>query len=82
MARGTYSGRDVVKILRDHGFTPIPGRGGSHRKLVYIDPNTGEKRVVTVPLHGELTTGTLHSIGEQAGMQDFQNFLDWLDSCL
>ena len=48
-------------------------------KLRYLDPNTGEKRTVIVPLHDELDTGTLKSIAEQAGADDFQKFLDEID---
>lgn len=52
---------------------------GSHVKLEYVHPKTGEKRYVTVPLHDELSTGTLRSIGEQVGADDFQTFLDEMD---
>lgn len=52
---------------------------GSHVKLRYVDPNTGEKRTVTVPLHDEVATDTLRSIAEQAGARDFQEFLDAID---
>lgn len=51
-------------------------------KLRYIDPNTGEKRTVIVPLHDELDTGTLRSIAEQAGADDFQAFLDEMDKMI
>jgi len=51
---------------------------GSHVKLRYIHPE-GEKRTVIVPLHDELDTGTLKSIAEQAGSNEFQAFLDELE---
>jgi predicted RNA binding protein YcfA (HicA-like mRNA interferase family) len=79
MARRTYSGLEICKVLESHGFDPVGGRGGSHRKLVYTDGNTGEKRVVTVPMHAEIATGTLKSIMEQAGGHDLDAFLDWIE---
>ncbi|WP_368277075.1 hypothetical protein [Halorussus halobius] len=48
-------------------------------KLRYIDPNTGEKRNVSVPLHDEVSTDTLRSIANQAGADDFRKFLDEID---
>ena len=74
-----YSAREVIAVLSDHGFVRQPSSGGSHEKFVYVDPNTGEKRVVTVPLHDELAPGTLDSIAEQAGANDVQAFREWLD---
>ena len=78
MARGTYSGRDIVKALGNWGFERVD-QSGSHVKLRYGHPTTGERRTVTVPLHDELATGTLRSIAEQAGAKDFQRFLDEID---
>ncbi len=45
-------------------------------KLEYVNPDTGKKRYVTVPLHDELATKTLRSIADQAGAHCFQAFLD------
>ncbi|WP_134672308.1 type II toxin-antitoxin system HicA family toxin [Halorussus marinus] len=78
MARGTYSGREIVRALGNWNFRKVD-QTGDHVKLRYIDPNTGEKRTVIVPLHDELATGTLKSIAEQAGADDFQKFLDEMD---
>lgn len=78
MARRTYSGTEVVKALGKWRFRKVD-QTGSHVKLRYQDPNTGEKRTVSVPLHDELATGTLKSIAEQAGAEDFQEFLDAID---
>lgn len=78
MTRGTYSGEDIVKALSKWRFRRV-GQSGSHAKLEYVDPNTGEKRYVTVPMHDELATGTLRSIADQAGAHDFQAFLDAID---
>ena len=81
MARGTYSGEEIIKALRNWGFRRV-GQTGDHVKLRYKDPNTGEIRNVTVPLHDELATGTLRSIAEQAGANDFQEFLDEMDKMI
>ena len=79
---GPYSAREVIKVLTNHGFRRISSSGGSHEKLVYTHPDTGEKRVVTVPLHDELAPGTLDSIAKQAGANDVRAFRDWLDDSL
>jgi len=47
-----------------------------------ISTPSGEKRTVSVPLHDELATGTLKSIAEQAGADDFQAFLDAIEDLL
>lgn len=79
MSRRTYSGDEIINALGKWGYKPVPGGKGSHTKLRYIDPNTGEKRTVIVPNHDELATGTLREIAEQAGANDFQKFLDAID---
>lgn len=77
VSRGTYSGEDVIKALQKWRFKRVD-QTGSHVKLRYIHPE-GEKRTVIVPLHDELDTGTLKSIAEQAGANEFQAFLDELE---
>jgi predicted RNA binding protein YcfA (HicA-like mRNA interferase family) len=68
-------------VLTDHGFRHVDTEG-SHAKLRREDPNTGEVRVVTVPMGKEAVhPDTLHSIMEQAGGQDSQAFKRWLDDC-
>lgn len=76
--RRPVSGRELVKFLESHGYKPVD-RTGSHVKLIYEDPNTGETRRVTVPQHDELATGTLRSIADQCGANDFQRFLNWIE---
>ena len=78
MARRPYSGQEIIKALGNWGFTRVD-QTGSHVKLRYVHPETGEKRTVTVPLHDELATGTLKNIAEQAGANDFQAFLDEME---
>lgn len=78
MSRPTYSGEDIIKALEKWRFERI-GQRGSHVKLRFKDANTGEVRTVVVPLHDEVSTGTLRKIAEQAGADDFQKFLDALE---
>lgn len=73
-----YSGKELVNALQKWDFERVD-QTGSHVKLRYVNPDTGEKRTVTVPLHDEVATDTLHSIAEQAGAKDFQRFLDAID---
>ncbi|CCQ34847.1 hypothetical protein (UPF0395) [Halorhabdus tiamatea SARL4B] len=54
-------------------------RTGSHLKPRYQHPNTGEVRNVTVPMGGEIQTGTLRNIADQCGAQDFEAFCEWID---
>ncbi len=56
------SGDEVVRVLQRAGFDPVSQRG-SHRKLRHADG-----RIVIVPLHRELATGTFASILRQAGL--------------
>ncbi|AQL43403.1 hypothetical protein BV210_12185 [Halorientalis sp. IM1011] len=81
MSRRTYSGEEIAKALEKWGFTPVD-RAGSHLKLRYVHPETGEKRTVEVPMHDEIATGTLRSIASQAGAKEFQEFLDAIEELL
>jgi predicted RNA binding protein YcfA (HicA-like mRNA interferase family) len=77
-----YFAHEIISVLTSHEYRRTESGGGSHEKFVYVDPNTGEKRVVTVPLHEELALGTVDSIAEQAGANDVQAFRDWIDESL
>lgn len=80
MSRRTYTGREIVKALKKWNFRVVPGGGkGSHVKMRYVHSETGETRTVIVPQHGEIPTGTLQSIAEQAGADDYQKFIDAID---
>lgn len=59
------SGKEIVRLLKSIGFTEVSCKG-SHVKLKGF--RAGEKRIVIVPLHGELAFGTLRSILRQAGL--------------
>lgn len=78
MTRRTYSGEEIIKALSNWRFRRVD-QTGSHVKLRYEHPETGEVRTVMVPLHDELDIGTLRGIAEQAGARDFQAFLDAIE---
>jgi predicted RNA binding protein YcfA (HicA-like mRNA interferase family) len=78
VVRTTFSSREVIKGLTKHGFVPVGGKG-SHTTLRYENPDTGEVRTVTVPQADPIPTGTLQSIAEQAGANDFHAFCRWID---
>ncbi|OIB56580.1 hypothetical protein BBD46_17270 [Natrialba sp. SSL1] len=81
MARGTYSGDDVMTVLVNHGPFYVDRVNGDHFILRWNPPedHDSDARSVIVPRHDEISTGTLKRIGDQAGMEDFQQFLYWLD---
>jgi len=58
------SSREVLRILRGHGFDVVSTRG-SHAKLVRVSVS-GERQVLTVPLHSQLAIGTVRAIYQQA----------------
>jgi predicted RNA binding protein YcfA (HicA-like mRNA interferase family) len=78
MVRTTFSGREIVKVLESFGYRPVR-RQGSHVRLRYENPDTGEVRLVDVPMHDEVTIGTLHSIADQCGANDFREWCRWID---
>ena len=78
MGRKTFSGREIVKVLRSFGYVPV-SREGSHVRLRYEHPETGEVRNVDVPQHDEVAIGTLRSIADQCGADDFEAWSEWID---
>lgn len=56
--------RDVLACLQHFGFEVVATRG-SHAKLRRVTAD-GERQTLTVPLHKDLATGTLHAIYRQA----------------
>ena len=78
MARQRFTGREIVSVLTDFGYTPVD-RTGSHLKLRYVHPETGEIRNVTVPLGHEISGDTLRHIADQCGADDFHAWYEWID---
>ena len=59
------SGRDVCKILEQHGFVEVRRRGSHIAMQLRVPESTV---TVPVPDHKELRTGTLLSIIRQSGL--------------
>ena len=59
----TLSGKDVIKVLENFGFS-IVGQKGSHIKLKRITKDN-IKQTLTIPNHQELDKGTLKTIYNQ-----------------
>ena len=73
-----FSGEEIVSVLRSFGYR-LDRTSGDHAILKYVHPETGEKRTVTVPLHDRVRVGTLQSIAEQCGADDFHDWCAWVD---
>ncbi|MCU4975444.1 type II toxin-antitoxin system HicA family toxin [Halobacteria archaeon AArc-m2/3/4] len=79
MAKRDFSGLDVVKALTKNRFRVVD-REGSHVKLRYEHPsNADDIRVVSVPMHDRIRTGTLRNIADQSGANDFNAWCQWID---
>ena len=79
MATRDFSGREIVKALTKNRFHVVD-RTGSHVKLRYEHPtNPDDVRLVSVPLHDSVAIGTLRSIADDAGAEDFDAFCRWID---
>lgn len=76
-----YSSRELVNALTEMGYQPVD-RAGSHLKLRYIHPETGDVRNVTIPMGKEIGGDTLRNIADQCGADDFQSWCDWIDDIL
>lgn len=80
VSAASFSGYDVVKVLVNAGGFEWRRTTGDHAQLAYEHPsNEDDRRRVTVPLHDELSTGTLRSIADDAGANDFHEFCAWID---
>lgn len=80
MARRTFSGYEIVKVLVNAGGFEWRRTTGDHAQLYYEHPtNADDRRHVSVPLHDELRIGTLRDIAEEAGANDFDSFCNWID---
>ncbi|WP_240730013.1 hypothetical protein [Halalkalirubrum salinum] len=52
---------------------------GSDERLHHENEDTGEGQNVDVPLHAEIRIGTLHSIADQCGAEDFHAWCKWIE---
>jgi predicted RNA binding protein YcfA (HicA-like mRNA interferase family) len=81
MARGQFSGEEVVKAMVNSGIFSWVRTNGDHAILRWEPPDhhDADARTVPVPLHDELSTGTLSDIADQAGAKDFRKFCEWIE---
>lgn len=56
--------REVLRVFVGFGFEVVATRG-SHAKLVR-ELSSGERHILTVPVHRQLSIGTVHAIYRQA----------------
>jgi predicted RNA binding protein YcfA (HicA-like mRNA interferase family) len=80
MVRTSFSGQEIAAVLTSHGYRPV-ARTGSHLKLRYEHPDTDEVRVITLPMTSadRIPIGTLQSIADQCGAEDFHAWCRWID---
>ncbi|SNZ13271.1 Predicted RNA binding protein YcfA, dsRBD-like fold, HicA-like mRNA interferase family [Natronoarchaeum philippinense] len=76
-----FSGMEVVKVMVNSGIYEWDRTNGDHAILRWEPPSDhdSDARTVPVPLHDELSVGTLRDIADQAGANDFGEFRDWID---
>jgi predicted RNA binding protein YcfA (HicA-like mRNA interferase family) len=81
MSRGTFSGRDVVKVMVNSGIYDWERTNGDHAILRWEPPETHDSnaRTVPVPLHDEISEGTLRDIADLAGAKEFDAFCEWIE---
>lgn len=81
MVTRDFSGFEVAKVLANSGIFQWVRTTGDHAILKWTAPgdHDSENRTVSVPLHDRIPVGTLRSIGDDAGMQDFDEFCRWID---
>ncbi|MEZ4528617.1 MAG: type II toxin-antitoxin system HicA family toxin [Desulfobacterales bacterium] len=68
----TFSGRQIVKVLRRMGFV-VDHQRGSHIFMHNLEKNIS----VIIPNHSEIKKGTLHNILKKAGItiEDLKDLL-------
>jgi predicted RNA binding protein YcfA (HicA-like mRNA interferase family) len=82
MSYSPFSGREVVKVMVNSGIYEWVRTRGDHAILRWEPPEGHDSaaRTVPVPLHDELSEGTLRKIADQAGAKDYQAFKEWIDT--
>lgn len=76
--RTVFSGREIISILTDFGYAPVH-REGSHIRLRYETTDTGVVRLVDILMNDEIPIGTVRSIDDQCGADDFEAWCEWID---
>ena len=78
MVSQDFAGEEIVRVLQKFGYRRDRTRG-DRAILKYTNPDTGERRPVTVPLHDRIRLGTLQNIADQCGAKDFRAWCRWMD---
>jgi predicted RNA binding protein YcfA (HicA-like mRNA interferase family) len=81
MVTRDFSGMEIVKVLGNAGNFNWERTTGDHAIMKWTAPpdHGSDDRTVSVPLHDRVRTGTLRSIAEDAGAEDFDEFCRWID---
>lgn len=81
MGKRDFSGEEIYKALVNTGNFTHVRTTGDHLILRWDPPDTHntEPRVVSVPVHDPVSIGTLRSIADDAGAEDFDAFCEWID---
>jgi predicted RNA binding protein YcfA (HicA-like mRNA interferase family) len=81
VTRRTFSGYEVAKVMVNSGIYEWDRTRGDHAILRWVPPDghDADARTVPVPLHDELSIGTLRNIADIAGATDFGRFCEWID---
>jgi predicted RNA binding protein YcfA (HicA-like mRNA interferase family) len=71
----------VVKVMVNSGIHEWVRTNGDHAILRWEPPDghDTDARTVPVPLHDELSLGTLRDVAERAGAREFDEFCEWID---
>lgn len=80
MSRRPFSGWEIVKVMVNSGIYEWERTQGDHAILRWEPPDhDSPARTVPVPLHDEVSIGTLREIADLAGAKDFDRFYDWIE---
>jgi predicted RNA binding protein YcfA (HicA-like mRNA interferase family) len=81
MSYAPFSGLEVVKVMVNSGIYEWVRTRGDHAILRWEPPDHHDSaaRTVPVPLHDEVSEGTLREIADQAGAKDYREFKAWIN---
>lgn len=81
MVTRDLSGCEVAKVPVKKGNFRWVWTPGDHVILKWEHPDVpeGDARTVSIPLHDRVRIGTLRSIADDAGANDFDEFCKWID---
>lgn len=76
-----FTHRDVMKVLSKAGWRYAnPDSSGSHVVMTKQDHDGNTHTVTLIANGGTIAPGTLRSIAQQAGADDFDDFCRWIDN--